>query len=125
MNKYIKSACRWVEEHKKEIAITGAIAIASAVGGYILHDRIELIKVANLVSKNAENWNPPKLDISDTSVDSNVRHHDGAIEISLYDDIPLTGLGALGRYLAESIPDLPDDPSTVYLEMVIPIDEAT
>jgi hypothetical protein len=113
MNEHIKNTWNWIKEHKKEIAIAGAISIVSAVGGIVLYKKIEDINAT-------KHWMPPKLNISDTGIDDNlVRHHDGATEVSIYEDIPLAALGKFGEYLAENIPNLPDNPIVAGIELAI------
>lgn len=108
----IKNAWNWVKEHKKEIAIAGAISVVSAVGGIVLYKKFGRIDVAN-------DWQLPKLNISDVDIDSNVRRHDGAIEVFIYEDFPLAAMGKFGEYLAENIPYLPDNPKVAYTELAI------
>ncbi len=112
MNEHIKNTWNWIKEHKKEVAIAGAISIISAFGGIVLYKKFDRTNVVD--------WCPPKLNISDVSIDGNlVRHHDGAIEISIYEDIPLAAMGKFGEYLAENIPNLPDNPIVAGIELAI------
>ena len=112
MNEHIKNTWNWVKEHKKEVAIAGAISIISAVSGIVLYKKFD--------SANTIDWLPPKLNISNTSIGGNlVRHHDGAYECFIYEDIPLAALGKFGEYLAENIPELPDSPIVAGIELAI------
>ena len=111
MNKHIANTWEWIKEHKKEIAIAGAISIASAVGGIVLYRKFDRTNVVE--------WCPPKLDFFDEDI---VRHHDGAYECFIYEDIPLAALGKFGEYLAKNIPELPDNPIVAGIELAI-VDE--
>ena len=114
MNERIKNMWGWIKEHKKEIAIAGLISIGSAAGGVFLYEKIKSINVAN-------DWVPTKFNVSDVDFDGNlVRHHDGATEIFVYDCVPLAVMGKFGENIIENIPDLPDNPTTMYVELVIP-----
>ena len=114
MNERIKKGWEWIKDHKKEIAIVGVTSIVSAIGGVILYKNFSHTNVM-------KNWNPPKLNISDNSIDGNlVRCHDGAVELFIYEEIPLDAMGEFGKYIMANIPDLPNNPETVYLEMAIP-----
>lgn len=109
MKEHIKNGWDWIKQHKKELAITGV----SAIGGFILYKKFDNI--------NMQNWKPPKLNISDNGIDGNlVRRHDGAIEVFIYEEIPLAVMGEFGKYLVSNIPDLTNKSETVYLEMAIP-----
>lgn len=108
MNERIKNMLGWCKEHKKEIAIAGIISIVSAVGGIVLYKKFE--------RTNTIEWHLPALDISP----GDIRYHDGGTQIAIYDDnFPLAAMGKLGEYIAESIPDLPDNPNIVYAEFVM------
>lgn len=112
MNEHIKNTWEWVKEHKKEVTIAGAISVVSALSGIILYKKFNC---ANVID-----WCPPKLNISDTSIDGNlIRHHNGAIEVLIYEDIPLAAMGRFGEYLAENIPDIPDNPIVAGVELAI------
>lgn len=110
MKENVKNGWNWVKKHKKEFAIAGV----SAIGGIILYKKFGQSNVV-------KNWQPPKLNISDNGIDGNlVRCHDGAVEVFIYEEVPLAVMGEFGEYLIANIPDLPDKPETVYLEMAIP-----
>ena len=108
MNERVKNMWGWTKEHKKEIAIAGLISIVSAVGGIVLYKKFE--------HTNVVDWCPPKLDFFDEDI---VRHHDGAYECFIYEDIPLAAMGKFGEYLAENIPELPDNPIVAGIELAI------
>ena len=106
MNEHIKNAWGRIKEYKKEVVITGAISVGLAISGILLYKKFD--------------WQPPELNVSDTDILGNlVRHHDGAIEVSLYDEVPLAAMGKLGRYLTKNIPDLPNKPNAIFVELVI------
>lgn len=108
MSKHIKNTWKWVKEHKKEITIAGAISIVSAFGGIVLYKKFDHTNMIDLYL--------PALDISP----GNSRYHGGGTQIAIYDEVfPLATMGKLGEYIAENIPDLPDNPSVVYAEIVM------
>lgn len=108
MTKYIKNVWEWVKEHKKEIAIVGAVSIVSAAGGIVLYKKFD--------SASMRDCYLPMLDISA----GNDRYHGGGVQIAIYDDsFSLDAMGKLGEHIAENIPDLPDNPSIVYAEFVM------
>lgn len=110
MKENVKNGLNWIKEHKREFAIAGV----SALGGIVLYKKFDNIG-------RVKNWVPPKLNISDNGIDGNlVRCHDGAIETFIYDEIPLTALGELGKYLITNVPDISDKSKTAYLEIDIP-----
>lgn len=114
MNEHIKNTWNWIKEHKKEVAIAGAISIVSAVGGIALYKKFDR---ANVIDLQLSKLLP---DEGDNYLDSNVfRHHDGAYECFIYEDIPLAALGKFGEYLAENIPELPDNPIVGGIELAI------
>lgn len=110
MNKNVNNVWNWAKKHKKEFAIAGV----SAIGGIILYKKFSHIGMI-------KNWQPPKLNISNSSIDGNlVRCHDGATEVFIYEAIPLDVMGEFGKYLSRNIPDISDKSKAVYLEMAIP-----
>lgn len=105
MKEHIKNTWEWFREHKKEIAIAGAISIVSAIGGAVLYKKFDCANVYL-----------PTLDISP----GDVRYHGGGTQIAIYDDaFPLAAMGKLGEHIAKSIPDLPDNTAVVYADLVL------
>ena len=114
MGERIKKMWEWIKEHKKEIIITGAVSIVSAFSGIALYkefehsDSVEL-QLSKLLPDEGNNY-----------LDNNVfRHHDGAYECFMYEEFPLAAMGKFGEYLAGNIPELPNNPVVVGVELSI------
>ena len=115
MRGHIKNVRNWIKDHKKEIGIITVTSVVSAAGGIILYKKFGHIDVAC-------DWKPSEFTFDTGVYDGSnnlYRYHDGAAEIFMYEDIPLSAMGKLGEYLIEQIPDLPDNRTVSYLELAI------
>lgn len=110
MNETIKTARKWIKEHKKEITITLCVGVTT-ICGVILFKNSKKPAVMDVKKTFEDELWPEKLNIPDLGIgklDDIMKYPNGTVELWL-DNIPLADLGNLGDAIADQIPDIPGD----------------